>query len=170
MPGSGHEGRAAVKLLSADPRPQPPRQRTAVFLAAWQHPGVPAHPETLRKRCGLATGPNWNAAASEPLGTRHPGELKPESFFDAQPCQKIHLSPGRGGHRRRYSCGVQQRRQARGLYAPVGVGMVGALALGPMAAEASAPRYARVVEHRYARKKNGKLHYCGCVVRHVRVY
>lgn len=59
--------------------------------------------------------------------------------------------------------------RARDFYAPVGAGVIGALALGAMAAEASAPRYARVVEHRYARK-NGKLHYCGCVVRHVPVY
>lgn len=59
--------------------------------------------------------------------------------------------------------------QARGFYASAGPGVIGALAFGAMAAEASAPRYARVVEHRYARKK-GKLHYCGCVVRHVRVY
>jgi hypothetical protein len=60
--------------------------------------------------------------------------------------------------------------QARSFYGPAGAGVIGALALGAMAAEASAPRYARVVEHRYARKKNGKLHYCGCVVRHVRVF
>ena len=59
--------------------------------------------------------------------------------------------------------------QARGFYGvPVAAGVIGGLALGAMAAEAAAPRYARVVEHRYARK-NGKLHYCGCVVRHVRV-
>jgi hypothetical protein len=67
------------------------------------------------------------------------------------------------------SLGATSGAQARGFYAPAGAGMIGALALGAMAAEASAPRYARVVEHRYARK-NGKLHYCGCVVRHVRVY
>jgi hypothetical protein len=60
--------------------------------------------------------------------------------------------------------------QARGFYGPAGAGVIGAVAFGAIAAEASVPRYARVVEHRYARKKNGKLHYCGCVVRHVRVY
>jgi hypothetical protein len=59
--------------------------------------------------------------------------------------------------------------QARGFYGvPVAAGVIGGLALGAMAAEAAVgPRYARVVEHRYVRK-NGKLHYCGCVVRHVR--
>lgn len=44
----------------------------------------------------------------------------------------------------------------------------GGLALGAAAAEA-APRRAVIVEHRYVRKGN-RLHYCGCVVRHVRVY
>lgn len=60
--------------------------------------------------------------------------------------------------------------QARGYYGvPVAAGIAG-LAFGAMAAEAAvAPRYARVVEHRYVRKGN-KMHYCGCVVRHVRVY
>lgn len=60
--------------------------------------------------------------------------------------------------------------QARSFYGPAGAGVIGALALGAMAAEASAPRYAWVVEHRYARKKNGKLHDCRCVVRRVRVF
>lgn len=58
--------------------------------------------------------------------------------------------------------------QARGFYGvSVAAGVIGGLALGAIAAEAAvAPRYARVVEHRYVRKGK-KLHYCGCVVRHV---
>jgi hypothetical protein len=47
-------------------------------------------------------------------------------------------------------------------------GLVSHLALGAARAEA-APRRAVIVEHRYVRKGN-RLHYCGCVVRHVRVY
>ena len=66
--------------------------------------------------------------------------------------------------------GLSTGAQARGYYGvPVAAGIVGGLALGAFAAEAAAPRYARVVEHRYVRKGN-KLHYCGCVVRHVPMY
>lgn len=49
-----------------------------------------------------------------------------------------------------------------------GFGVVGDLALAAAAVEA-APRRAVIVEHRYVRKGN-RLHYCGCVVRHVRVF
>jgi hypothetical protein len=66
--------------------------------------------------------------------------------------------------------GSNSGAQARTFYGPAGAGVIGALAFEAMAAEASSPRYARVVEHRYARKKNGRLQYCGCVVRHVRVF
>lgn len=46
--------------------------------------------------------------------------------------------------------------------------LAGDLALGAARAHAG-PRRAVVVEHRYVRKGN-RLHYCGCVVRHVRFY
>lgn len=57
---------------------------------------------------------------------------------------------------------------APGQAQAMGFGIIGDLALAAAAAEA-APRRAVVVEHRYVRKGN-RLHYCGCVIRHVRIY
>lgn len=58
--------------------------------------------------------------------------------------------------------------QAMGFGGLVAAEIMGDLALGAARAEAGSRR-ATIVEHRYIRK--GKhLHYCGCVVRHVRYY
>ncbi|MFD0937209.1 hypothetical protein ACFQ12_18765 [Methylobacterium trifolii] len=56
--------------------------------------------------------------------------------------------------------------QAMGFGGLAAAEILGGIALG--SAEV-APRRGVIVEHRYVRKGN-RLQYCGCVVRHVRVY
>ena len=56
---------------------------------------------------------------------------------------------------------------APGTALATGFGILGDLALASAAVEA-APHRGVIVEHRYVRKGN-RLHYCGCVVRHVRI-
>ncbi|GJD53902.1 hypothetical protein OPKNFCMD_6681 [Methylobacterium crusticola] len=62
------------------------------------------------------------------------------------------------------------KAQARGYgFGGLAIGDIASeLALGAAKADA-APRRAVIVEHRYVRKGN-RLHSCGCVVRHIRVF
>ena len=167
MPDSGHESRAWVRV------PRPVRDTgarnpgPAVFHALWcaRAPGNAAATvrpcdgaELQRRDVRASRVPATPAGLSQRVPSMPNLAKKSISALVAAATVAGTLAASSTG------------TQARGFYAPVGAGMLGALALGAMAAEASAPRYARVVEHRYAPKKNGKLHYCGCLVRDVRVY